>query len=730
MKEKKRITIILLLALALSSIAGSILFTQAYTGQVLTEFMSSPLPSVPEPVLQGGDFPVTVKDLSPDLAGGAASAWSGVVTSIYGSYDLALVNGTFDGEKWMLYFSIPAETHVGLYNLTLMQGSLNVHQSRCVWVLEDYPESITFSQVTDIHEPIGEVQFPQYIMQTNFLNPDFMITTGDNVQTETNARAWAFLQYAMLQLEYPSYLVPGNHDYSGNGGKGYARYGGKLNYTLVLGDFVFIAADSDGIGYLSSSQLAWIESTLSKYPDKVKILAFHHPLISSEYEDDLGATTGASLEADWQNIDALSDIMYFTWMDDGVPLPEAQEFLRIVQQYDVRLVLNGHVHRDLIYIVNNQHYFVTTSTNGGGLPPDSRYGSRLITIDGDSTVHLDQYALENIDNPPNNLPTGYVTYTYRSANDFTGTAVTAVVKNELEMPITEGRLIFKVSKSKPLDSYVFVGDQPARVEKTATNEGYVFDAYFDMEARSSMETTLKAADDNTDPEIWASLAQLYTVGSPTTVTLSASDLGWGLKELSASFSLDGNSWIPLESDIQPVFSGEVYKDTFPEMDVTFDVAALTDGESIYVRAEAIDYAGNTASFQSENLAAAAPTMYTLSVDSSPVKVDLEVDGDAVSTPYEASLESGDYTIGAPATVVDGGDTYEFQRWSTGSTSMEITVTLSGDTSISASYLKQESSEPAPEPETPSGGIPLPVSFIGIGVLVAALIISRKQRIPN
>ncbi|MGW8181394.1 MAG: hypothetical protein ACWGQW_21915, partial [bacterium] len=322
------------------------------------------------------------------------------------------------------------------------------------------------------------------------------------------------------------------------------------------------------------------------------------------------------------------------------------------------------------------------------------------------------------------------TYTYRSANDFTGTAVTAVVKNELEMPITEGRLIFKVSKSKPLDSYVFVGDQPARVEKTATNEGYVFDAYFDMEARSSMETTLKAADDNTDPEIWASLAQLYTVGSPTTVTLSASDLGWGLKELSASFSLDGNSWIPLESDIQPVFSGEVYKDTFPEMDVTFDVAALTDGESIYVRAEAIDYAGNTASFQSENLAAAAPTMYKLSVDSSPVKVDLEVDGDAVSTPYEASLESGDYTISAPATVVDGEDTYEFQRWSTGSTSMEITVTLSGDTSISASYLKQESSEPAPEPETPSGGIPLPVSFIGIGVLVAALIISRKQRIPN
>ena len=668
-----------------------------------------------------------MKDLSLDLAGGAASAWSGVVTSIYGSYNLTLVNGTFDGEKWQLYFNLPAETHVGLYNLTLKQGSMNVHQSRCVWVLDEYPESITFSQVTDIHEPIGEIQFPQYIMQTNFLNPDFMITTGDNVQTETNARAWAFLQYAMLQLEYPSYLVPGNHDYSGNGGKGYARYGGKLNYTLVLGDFLFIAADSDGIGYLSSSQLAWIESTLSKYPDKVKILAFHHPLISSEYEDDLGATTGASLEADWQNIDALADIMYFTWMDDGAPLPEAQEFLRIVQQYDVRLVLNGHVHRDLIYIVNGQHYFVTTSTNGGGLPPDSRYGSRLITLDSDGTVHLDQYALENIDNPPNNLPTGYVTYTYRSANDFSGTAVTAVVKNDLEMPISEGRLIFKVSKSKPLDSYMFVGDQPVRVEKTTTNEGYVFDAYFDMDARSSLETTLKAADDSTDPEIWTSLAQPYAAGSPTTVTLSASDLGWGLKELTASFSLDGTSWIPLESEIKPVFSGEVYKDTFPEMDITFEVAALSDGESIYVKAEATDYAGNTASFQSENIASIAPAMYTLSVDSTPVKVDLVVNGNTVSTPYTTSLESGEYVISAPATVVDGGDTYEFQKWSTGSTSMEITVTLSGSTSISASYLKQESSEPEPEPETPGGGIPIPVSFIGIGVLAATLMISRKSR---
>ena len=742
MIRRNRLTILVLLALIVTGLLSTIPFTESYTGQKITEYMSSPLPSVPEPVLQGGDFPVTVKDLSDSLAGGDASDWTGEMSSMYGVYDLTLVNGTFDGEEWLLYFHVAGDVHVGLYNLTLTQGSgaaaMIVHQSRCVWVLEEWPESITFAHVTDIHEPIGELIFPEYILQSNFINPDFMIATGDIVQTETNARAWAYTQYAMLQIEYPTYLLPGNHDYSGYGGKIYAQYGGKLNYTIVLGDFVIIAADSGNIGYLSQDQLTWMENQLEQYQDKVKVIGFHHGLLSSEYGIGEGAENsmmGGEITASWEDIDELADTMYFTWKDsEDNPLPEAQELMRLIQEYDVRIIVDGHVHRDVIYVVNNQHYFVTTSTTGGGLPPTERYGTRLITLDNDGTVHFDPYTEASLEIPPNNLPTGLVSYTYSSANDFSGTAVSVSLENNLEMDINDGRLIFKVSKSKPLEDYVFVGEQPVRVETTTTSMGYVFDAFFDVEAQSSFEVTLKAADDNVDPEIWVELAEPYESGAPTVVTLSASDYGWGLKEMDVSYSVDdGATWTAVDSTIEPILTGELYQDTFPEVDVTFEVPVLSGDETIKVKAEATDYAGNTASYQSSNLAASGPTVFTLSVDSEPVSVEIDVDSESASTPYEEALDEGEHTISAPETVTVGGEDYEFEEWSTGSTSSEVTITLSGDTSITATYQKIEAEEPEPEPEEPEpdtgGGIPFPGSFVLIGLATAILLIRvRKPRI--
>jgi len=725
--NKKRLSLIVLLAFAVSTL-GAIPFAESYTGQKVAEYMSSPLPTAPEVVLIGGDFPVIVKDLSSDLAGGASNAWSAEITSIYGTFSVPLVNGTDDDGTWLLYFHIPDDVHTGIYNLTLTQGSMILLQCNSVWVLEEYPETLTFSHITDIHEPIGELVFPQYIMQANFMNPDFVIATGDIVQTESNARAWAYLQYADMRFEVPFFALPGNHDYSGYAGKVYAQYGGKLNYTLVLGDFVVIAADSSNIGYLNDNQIIWLESELSKYPDKVKIIGFHHPLISSEYEEDLGATTGGSLEADWQNIDDLSDLMYMTWLeDDGTPRPAAQELMRIVQEYDVRIVLTGHVHRDLIYMVNDQHYFITTSTTGGGLPPGSRFGSRTLIVDGDGTVHLDPYTAANLDNPPNNIPTGYVKYTYSSANDFTGTAVSATVQNDLDMAIDNGRLIFKVSDRKPLGDYVFVGEQPTRVETTTTSEGYVFDAYFDVPARTEFEVTLKAEDDSTDPSLGVELAVPYHMENPTTVVLSASDYGWGLKIIDVSYSLDdGSTWTPVDASIAPILTGELYKDNFGDYDVTFDVPALFEGESIIVKAEATDYAGNTASFQSNDLTVEAPTEYTLSVDSTPVSVDITVDGVSLSTPYEVMLEEDEYTVSAPETVTVDDDTYELQEWSTGETGTEITVTLSEDTSITVTYEIQETeTEPDTEPDT-GGGIPFPAAYMLIGVAAATMLISLRK----
>ena len=114
MVTRHKIVVTFLLVLTLTGLVSTVPFAESYTGQKIAETMSSPLPSAPEPVLRGGDFPVHVKDLSDVVAGGDASAWSGEIGSMYGRYTLSLVNGTLDGEKWVLFFNVPSEAHPGL----------------------------------------------------------------------------------------------------------------------------------------------------------------------------------------------------------------------------------------------------------------------------------------------------------------------------------------------------------------------------------------------------------------------------------------------------------------------------------------------------------------------------------------------------------------------------------------------------------------------------------------
>ena len=723
MRSRHKIVVTVLLVLTLTGLVSTVPFAESYTGQKIAEIMSSPLPSAPEPVLQGGDFPVHVKDLSEALAGsGDASAWSGEIGSMYGRYTLSLVNGTLDGDKWVLYFNVPSEAHTGLYDLTLTQSSgganEGIFQSRCVWVLDEWPESLTISHLTDIHEPITPLIFSQYIMQSNFVDPNLCICSGDNVQTESVARAWAYLQYSMLNLEFPSYLIPGNHDYSGYGGAAYALYGGKLNYTVVMGDFMFVALDSRGVGTVTEKQLRWAENQLSKYPDKVKIISFHHPLLSSEYEDDLGTVTGGSITGDWQNIEELEDIMYPSWTDpaDGHSLEVAKTLLRIIQEQDVRLILSGHVHRDIIYVLNDRHYFVTTSTTGGGLPPEQRFGTRLITVHQNGTLRFDPYTEARLDDPPNNIPTGYLRYVYGSENDFTETAVSVTLENMLDMGFPEGRLIFKVSDSKPVTEYTFVGAQPVRVETATSDAGHVFDAYFDVEPKSVLEVTLKAEDDEEAPTVEAEFI-IADDGADPTVSLTVSDGGWGLKEAEASYSTDGGlTWTHIDTSIEPVLGGEIFDITFPEKTFTFTVP-LAQGETILVKAEATDYAGNTASYTSPEF---SPQSHILSVESTPIEVFFTVDGEDAETPYYETLMAGEYTLTAPETVTVGGEEYSFSWWADGETELSRTIDLGADTELSVIYQKVEAPEEPSEPEETGGGIPVPREFLLVGILVAAV----------
>jgi len=202
--RRDKVVVYVIVALAVAGLFSAVPFAQSYTGQKIAETMSSPLPSAPEPVLQGSDFPVQVKDLSDALAGGDASAWSGEIGSMYGRYTLSLVNGTFDGEKWLLYFNVPGDVHPGLYDLTLTQSdggaSEGIIQSRCVWVLDEWPESLVISHLTDIHEPITATCCPVTTTTRGTAAPSTPFTVGSSTirsswgtscSSPWTAEAWA-----------------------------------------------------------------------------------------------------------------------------------------------------------------------------------------------------------------------------------------------------------------------------------------------------------------------------------------------------------------------------------------------------------------------------------------------------------------------------------------------------------------------------------------------------------
>ena len=252
------------------------------------------------------------------------------------------MNSSYSNGWWTVFFGVSSDVYPALYDLELdwSDGSSSVEytQPGSVWVLDEWPETLRVAQISDIHLPYGADIFATFVYEANLVDADMIVATGDIVDVETIASSWSYLQEMTSRLGIPFYVLSGNHDYAGAHSELFQEYGGLRNYTVVIGDFPFIALDSNGGGYIVQEQLDWAESVLASHPDKVKFVAFHHSLLSSEFEDDGGAVKGGELEGDWTDIEALREVMYFTWRDN---IGLAEELLRIIQTYDVKLAMSG-----------------------------------------------------------------------------------------------------------------------------------------------------------------------------------------------------------------------------------------------------------------------------------------------------------------------------------------------------------------------------------------------------
>jgi len=230
--------------------------------------ISHPLPTAPLPVLVNGTLRVEVK------AGSDSKGWAAKIASPHESVALVVVNSSrIDGDTWVLFLMPNGTLHPGLYSLNIAYSdgakSVNHTQPRCVWVLKEWPKKLRIGQITDTHLPYGADIFATFIYEMNLIYPDMIVHTGDLVDVETISSAWMYLQRILNWSLVASYFLPGNHDHSGQKGSFYQEFCGLLNYSVVIGDFLFIALNTGEEGYVQQSQLDWAEQILKKNKQSV-----------------------------------------------------------------------------------------------------------------------------------------------------------------------------------------------------------------------------------------------------------------------------------------------------------------------------------------------------------------------------------------------------------------------------------------------------------------------------
>jgi 3',5'-cyclic AMP phosphodiesterase CpdA len=161
--------------------------------------------------------------------------------------------------------------------------------------------------------------FQEAVKEINAMSPDVVLVTGDLTEDGLMAEfQLAAMQLKRLKAEKIIY-VSGNHDYRSTGYLLFRQFFPFSQVTELEEAVVAVVSsarpDRDD-GEVGHRQNLWLESTLEKYRDRLKIVAVHHHVIPVP-------DTGA----------------------DQITVIDAGDVLRSLTKSGVNLVLCGHRHR-------------------------------------------------------------------------------------------------------------------------------------------------------------------------------------------------------------------------------------------------------------------------------------------------------------------------------------------------------------------------------------------------
>ena len=218
---------------------------------------------------------------------------------------------------------------------------------------KEKPEKFSFAFITDIHiqpESNAVEGFLEAIDTLNDLNPDFVITGGDQIMDALRQRhgkadsLYTLYRETEKSLTMPVYHTMGNHEiygiYSGSGADpGNPDYGekmfenrfGKSYYSLDHKGWKFMILNSvedsgndSYVGLIDEKQFSWIKEELQKTdPETPIVLSTHIPFLTVETQKYQGTTLAN---------------------DSSLVIYNGKEVIDLFKGHNLKLVLQGHLH--------------------------------------------------------------------------------------------------------------------------------------------------------------------------------------------------------------------------------------------------------------------------------------------------------------------------------------------------------------------------------------------------
>ncbi len=185
-------------------------------------------------------------------------------------------------------------------------------------------------QLSDLHigSQFRPKTFAKVVREVNDLKPDAIIITGD-LTNEGLINEYKECKKLVSKLKTKKIItISGNHDYRNTGYLAFKKFFPFKTINELSSDVVLVtlgtARPDRNEGEVGYRQNLWLERTMIKYKDKVKILAMHHHLVGIP-------DTGS----------------------DRVTAIDAGDVLRTILQTNVDIVLCGHKHRPWVWNFGN-----------------------------------------------------------------------------------------------------------------------------------------------------------------------------------------------------------------------------------------------------------------------------------------------------------------------------------------------------------------------------------------